>query len=133
VSYEGFFEIILTELVQACEKKRAILTKIKIVLISLSESYSKIKLFTVLSRIIASEALKNPPFYSELAGILEDMITCEADFYDIRATLADFKSEEGSELFRVLYPAMCLNPPSALVICLYSQKYELVWMLINKM
>lgn len=133
MSYEGFFEIVLTRLVQACEKKRTILIKIKTVLISLSGSYSKVKLFIVLAQIIASKALKNPVFYSELAGILENMITYEAEFYELRATLANYKSEEGNELFRVLYPAMCFNSPSALVICFYSQKYELAWMLINKM
>lgn len=82
------------------------LGKVKTVFTGLSESYSKVGLFTVLAQIITSKAFEHPDFYGDLAGILEDMITYEAVFYDIRAMLADFNSKEGSDLFRVLYPAM---------------------------
>ncbi len=105
-SYEGFFEKVLTKIVTECEKTRGILGKIKLILMTLSESYSKVQLFTVLAQVVSNKAIENPAFYSELAEIVGDIITYEADLYDIRAKLADLGSEEGKALFTVLYPAM---------------------------
>jgi len=105
-TYKGFFEKVISKIVVECEKTRGILGKLKFIMMSFAESYSKVQLFTVMSQVVASKAPENPAFYSELAEILGDIITYEDDFYDLRAKLADFNTEEGKNLFSVLYPAM---------------------------
>ena len=105
-NYKGLFEKVVAKIVTECEKTRGILGKIKIILMTFSESYSKVQLFTVFAQVLANKAPENPGFYSELAEILGNFITYEAELYDVRAKLADLDSEEGKALFSVLYPAM---------------------------
>ncbi|MDR3549203.1 MAG: hypothetical protein P4M11_13240 [Candidatus Pacebacteria bacterium] len=108
--YKGFFEKVIERVVQECSRTRIVIgDKIKHILMTFSDSYSRILPFTVLAQAVTNRAAESPAFYSEFVEIMGDILTYEAGFYDVRAKLADSASEEGKALFNVLYPSMYLR------------------------
>lgn len=104
--YHGYFEKMIANIVQECEKNRSMLAKIKFIIMTLSETNDKISLFNTFGKAIYDNASLYPSFSSDFVETLGHILTSEPELYDIRAKLADSGCEKSKDLFKVLYLAL---------------------------